>query len=159
MKGKQPLAELERGNIMLLYHEIFVNSNKLAHVFELLKFFKLLWENTDNLMKILIAFVPFSFLSTILKNIHKNSISIQLLMQELLRAIMIFMLVAISCIIDFQLIDAQGRLKSITTLYYVGHEGLIVLKNAVEIGVPVPQFLKNFLIKLRDKADTDGNTF
>ena len=140
---------------MLLYHEMLTASNILASVFELSK---LLWGSTDNLMKMLIVFVLFAFFSTIILNMYKGSMSAQLFLQELLRAIMIFMLVAISHIIDLQPINIRSGFQTITTLYYIGYEGIIVLENAVEIGVPVPQFLKGFLIKLKDKADNNKDS-
>ena len=155
MKRKQHPAGSGKENIMLLYHEILTASNILAQVFELSK---LLWESADNLMKMLIAFVFFAFFSTIILNMYKGSMWAQLFLRELLKAIMIFMLVATSHIIDLRLINIRSGFQTITTLYYIGQEGIIVLENAVEIGVPVPQFLKGFLIKLRDKVDNNKDS-
>lgn len=63
------------------------------------------------------------------------------------------MLVAISHIIDFQLIGINNSFQTITVLYYIAHKAIIVFENAIEMNIPVPEFLKNFLLKLRNKTD------
>ena len=112
-----------------------------------------LWGDMNNLIKTFITFVLFAFLSTIMLNIYKHSMSKQLVLKEAFNVIMVFMLVAISHIIDFQLIGNNNSFQTITVLYYIAHKAIIVLENAVEMNIPVPEFLKNFLLKLRNKAD------
>lgn len=112
-----------------------------------------LWGDMDNMMKTLITFVLFSFLSTIILNIYQHSMSKQLILKELFKFIIIFMLVSMSHLIDFHLTESRSTLQTLTIMYYIANEGIIVLENAEKIGIPLPQFLKSFLLKLRSKAE------
>lgn len=157
---------------MLLYHEMFIAVNKFTIVCSLLgknilsfntrhtsydihvsDIISWLWGDMNNLIKTFITFVLFAFLSTIMLNIYKHSMSRQLVLQETFKIIIVFMLVAISHIIDSQIIGNNNSFQTITALYYIAHKAIIVLENAVEMNIPVPEFLKKFLLKLRNKVD------
>ena len=42
-------------------------------------------------------------------------------------------------------------------MFYIGNEGISILENAVQIGIPVPQILKKTLKQLSDKEKEENN--
>ncbi|NMA03303.1 MAG: phage holin family protein, partial [Clostridiales bacterium] len=45
---------------------------------------------------------------------------------------------------------ADGFVRGLVCFYYIGLEGISILENAAEIGVLIPEKLKDILIQLKD---------
>ena len=64
----------------------------------------------------------------------------------------IFVLVAVGCIIDTNVIGEGGACRMAVIFFFLSDEGVSILENAALLGVPFPEKLKDMLLKLNDKA-------
>lgn len=66
-------------------------------------------------------------------------------------SIIIILILSILC--DYLLGFKVSVFRLLTCLYYIANEGLSVLENLAQIGVPLPAFLSDALIQLKNKGD------
>ena len=47
----------------------------------------------------------------------------------------------------------QGSIRMLAILFYIGTEGISILENAVDLNVPIPEKLKNMLLKMQENDE------
>ncbi|UTH14778.1 phage holin family protein [Macrococcus equipercicus] len=65
------------------------------------------------------------------------------------RKMLVFCIIILANIID-QIINMEGGLVKLTIMFYIANEGLSIFENAVQLGLPVPQELKEKLAVISD---------
>ena len=70
----------------------------------------------------------------------------------LARKIMILTVIIVANVID-QILDMNGIVAGATLLFYIVNEGLSILENLAQIGVPIPKFVVDKLHLIRDQSD------
>jgi len=70
----------------------------------------------------------------------------------LARKIMILTVIIVANVID-QILDMNGIVAGATLLFYIVNEGLSILENLAQIGVPIPKFIVDKLHLIRDQSD------
>ena len=85
-----------------------------------------------------------SYKSSIL-NSHKG-------IKGILKKIGLLLLVAVSYKVD-QIAGDSGLIRTTIIYYLAANEGLSILENLAQLGIVVPDFLKERLEQLRDKGD------
>lgn len=70
----------------------------------------------------------------------------------LARKIMILAVIVVANVID-QILDMNGIVAGATLLFYIVNEGLSILENLAQIGVPIPKFIVDKLHLIRDQSD------
>jgi toxin secretion/phage lysis holin len=58
---------------------------------------------------------------------------------------------------SFLPINFPMSLTSAIALFYCANEGLSILENVSEAGVPIPRVLRNALARLKNDQESDGN--
>ena len=73
----------------------------------------------------------------------------------LLKKVFIFVLVALAAMLDKLAPATNGAVRSAVCMFYIANEGISILENAVGLGLPLPEVLKNALAKLHaeEKAE------
>jgi toxin secretion/phage lysis holin len=71
------------------------------------------------------------------------------------KKVMIFMMVAIGHTIDAYLIKNGGAIRTAVIFFYISNEGISILENSANIGLPIPDKLKKILLQLKD-SENDG---
>ena len=70
---------------------------------------------------------------------------------------LIFLLVGIANIIDVKVIGTGSVIRTAVIFFYLSNEGVSILENAAQLGLPIPEALKAALAQIHDRAsDTDG---
>ena len=79
----------------------------------------------------------------------------------LMRKIMIFLVVILSVLVDLAVQYGAGvtfnAVTGATCLWFIASEGVSVLENAAELGVPIPGILRKALEVLRDGSGEDDD--
>ncbi|MGN0776754.1 MAG: holin family protein [Candidatus Ventricola sp.] len=74
--------------------------------------------------------------------------------EGLMRKVMIFLVVILAVLVDLAVEHAAGvtfnAVTGATCLWFIASEGVSVLENAAELGVPIPGILRKALEVLRD---------
>ena len=68
---------------------------------------------------------------------------------------LIFLLVGMANVLDVQVIGSGCVLRTAVVFFYISNEGVSLVENAVHLGLPVPEKLKDVLAQLHGRAE-DG---
>ena len=71
------------------------------------------------------------------------------------KKLMLFTIVALANIMDTQVIGGSA-LRTAVIFVFIANEGLSIIENTAELGVPIPQKLKDVLAQIRDKGENDS---
>lgn len=109
----------------------------------------------DSFLYALIAFVVIDYLTGIMLAIIKKKLSSNVGFKGIFKKVMIFLMVAIGHTIDAYLIKSGGSIRSAIIFFYISNEGISILGNSANIGLPIPEKLKEILIQLKEGKKYD----
>ena len=69
----------------------------------------------------------------------------------ILKKVFIFLIVAVASILDAIIPATHAAIHASVCMFYIANESLSIIENAGEIGLPLPQVLKNTVEKLKHK--------
>lgn len=71
------------------------------------------------------------------------------------KKLMLFTIVALANIMDTQVIGGSA-LRTAVIFVFIANEGLSIIENSAELGVPIPRKLKDVLAQIRDNGEDDS---
>ncbi|MBO9308120.1 phage holin family protein [Thermomicrobium sp.] len=75
------------------------------------------------------------------------------------RKVLTLLMVATAWVLERYLpVQLPVSFTTAIALFYCAHEGLSILENVAEAGVPVPRALRDALARLKDDQESDGNS-
>ena len=107
----------------------------------------------DGLIYALIAFVVIDYITGLMCAVVNKQLSSEVGFRGIFRKVLIFMLVSVGNIIDQQLIGGGSVLRTAVIFFYLSNEGISIIENAGNLGLPVPHKLKDILAQLKEKED------
>lgn len=107
----------------------------------------------DVILKALVALVVLDYITGVLKALSTKTLSSAVGFKGLIKKTVIFIVVATAVIIQ-SVIGEAVPLREITIIFFLCNEGISLLENAAEF-VPIPEKLKDALIQLREKSDSE----
>lgn len=110
----------------------------------------------DGLILALVLFVVADYITGVMCAVTDKKLSSSIGFKGIFRKVLIFMLVGIANIIDFQVIKQGSVIRTAVIFFYLSNEGLSLIENAAHLGLPVPEKLKNVLEQLHDKDRKDN---
>ena len=119
--------------------------------------FGFLWGEFDGLLYALIAFMVLDYLSGVLVTIAQHELSSKVGFKGIAKKICILMLVVVGHLIDEHVLggSAKAVCRSMVTGFYIANEGISVLENAAELGLPLPKKLITVLKQLKEDNDKE----
>lgn len=109
----------------------------------------------NGLLIALIVFVITDYVTGFASAIVRKELSSSVGFKGLARKILIFLIVGIANVLDVYVLGANAVLRTAVILFYMANEGLSIIENAGEIGLPIPKKLKEVLAQLRKKSGED----
>lgn len=103
----------------------------------------------------LLAFVVVDYITGVLRAINEKKVSSRIGAKGITKKILIFLLVGVGHMLDLEL-KTGNVLRDAVTFFYISNEGISLLENAVSIGLPVPEKVKEALKKLHGKEDNEN---
>lgn len=113
------------------------------------------WGGFDGLMASLVVFVVMAHVTDGMCAVVDRRPIGRAVIQNIFKSILIFILVGIGNILDTNVLIGTPALRMTIILYYLSVEGLIMLENAVYLGLPVPEKLREVLEQMR--LDRNGS--
>lgn len=110
----------------------------------------------DGLILALLLFVVTDYITGVMCAAIDKKLSSSVGFKGIFRKVLIFMLVGIANIIDFQVLKQGSVMRTAVIFFYLSNEGLSLTENAAHLGLPVPEKLKNVLEQLHDKDRKDN---
>lgn len=120
-----------------------------------------IWGPWDALIVALVAMVIIDYITGVIKSAVQGKLSSAVGFRGLLKKVAIFLLVAVGVMVDRVIPATNEAVRSAVIFFYIANEGLSILENAGELGLPLPAALKKSLEKMQDKEekpDIDSDT-
>lgn len=102
------------------------------------------------LIQILVAFVVIDYITGVLAASVRKEISSRIGMIGIAKKVLIFVLVACGHLVDLTL-GTTDIVRDAVIYFYIANELFSILENAGNIGLPVPDILKNSIDTLKGK--------
>ena len=108
------------------------------------------------LIKILVAFVVIDYVTGVLAAAYHGKLDSNIGLKGIAKKVFIFVIVACGHLVDGAM-GTNNIVRDAAIYFYIANELLSILENAGEIGLPVPDMLKNAIERLKGKEqDTPG---
>lgn len=111
----------------------------------------------DGLLYALIVFVVLDYITGVLCAIADHRLSSAVGFKGICRKVLIFALVGIANILDVHVIGTGCVVRTATIFFYISNEGVSILENAANLGLPVPKKVKEVLRQLHDGAESEDD--
>ena len=111
--------------------------------------------NADWLLILLIVFVNLDYLSGVLCAISEKKLSSAVGFRGISRKVLTFVMVGLAHQIDKTAIGSGSMLRSAVIFFYLSNEGVSLIENASQLGLPIPDQLRRILIQLHNR-DSGG---
>ena len=104
----------------------------------------------DSFLYALIAFVVIDYITGVMLAIVRKEVSSSIGFRGIFKKIMMFLMVAIGHTVDAHLIGNGAAIRTAVIFFYISNEGISILENSANIGLPIPKKLKEVLVQLKD---------
>ena len=104
----------------------------------------------DGLIFALLALSIIDYISGVSAAFTQHELSSDVGFTGIARKVMIFCLVGAANVVDKLLFGQADTLRTAVIFFYIANETLSIIENAVKLGVPIPEILKDKLQQLHD---------
>jgi len=105
----------------------------------------------DQSMQTLALFITIDYVTGVLLALYKNSLSSEECYKGIIKKAIIFLVVVLAHHTDMVFKMEPLLLRSCTIVFYIGNEGISILENIGEMGVPLPRNIRKVLSNLKEK--------
>ena len=110
----------------------------------------------DGLLCALVIFVAVDYVTGVMCAVADKKLSSAVGFKGICRKVFIFLLVGLAHILDTQILNETGILRTAVIFFFLSNDGLSILENAAHLGLPIPQALKDVLEQLNNRAEKSG---
>lgn len=107
----------------------------------------------DGFIYALIAFVVVDYVTGLMVAVLERKLSSHVGFRGIFRKMLIFIMVGIGNIIDINLLGNGSAVRTAVIFFYVSNEGISIVENAAQIGLPVPKKLLDVLEQIKSKGE------
>lgn len=98
----------------------------------------------DVALQCLLVAIVIDYISGIIKAYNTKTLSSNIGFRGILKKVGILLIVMLAVLVDRVTID-NGGVRTLVIYYFVANEGLSILENLAQAGLPIPKTLKNAL--------------
>lgn len=104
----------------------------------------------------LLVAVVLDYISGLISAIIRKQLSSSVGFKGIAKKVLIFSIVGVANLIDVYVLGGESAvLRSSVIFFYLANEGISILENAGECGLPIPTKLRRILAQLKDKNDKE----
>lgn len=104
------------------------------------------------LMGVLLVMISLDIITGIAKGFYDKSLRSRNMSQGMIRKGMIFVVMIIGNMLDVALFGGLPIVSTAVITFYIGMEGLSILENLGQMNIPLPTFIKDYLLVLKEKG-------
>ena len=112
-----------------------------------------LWGGVDGLLYALIVFMILDYVTGVIVAVTKHELSSEIGFKGIAKKVLVMALVAVGHILDEHILGGGAFCRSAVIGFYIANEGISILENAGELGIPLPKKLIAVLKQLKSKDD------
>ncbi|MTH54453.1 hypothetical protein GKZ89_13700 [Bacillus mangrovi] len=103
----------------------------------------------EQMMYVLFALMAIEFLSFTISRVIKGNAAFKDIMAQLGKLAMILIMVSLANLLD-KVVPMDFSLKDMTVTFYIFYEMLHIITHVSSAGLPIPQFVKDFIEGFRN---------
>lgn len=111
----------------------------------------------DGLLYTLIALIVIDYISGVLVAIAEKKLSSEVGFKGIAKKVAILSLVAVGHLLDDAVLGGGAVVRNAVIFFYIANEGISILENAGNLGLPLPNKLKAVLKQLKESSDEEEN--
>ena len=105
----------------------------------------------DVALQCLLLAIVFDYISGMIKAFHTKTLSSKIGFQGILKKVGILLIVMLGVLVD-RVTGNTGAVRTLVIYYFVANEGLSVIENLGQCGVPIPASIKKALKALNKES-------
>ena len=105
----------------------------------------------DISLQCLLLAIVFDYISGMIKAFHSKTLSSKIGFQGILKKVGILLIVMLGVLVD-RVTGNTGAVRTLVIYYFVANEGLSVIENLGQCGVPIPASIKKALRALNKES-------
>lgn len=109
----------------------------------------------DGIMYALITFITTDYVTGVAVAVKGRKLSSEVGFWGLVRKVCIFALVGVANYIDCYVTKNGDVVRTVVAMYYIGNEGISILENCGNLGLPLPPKLVAVLTQIKERNDAD----
>lgn len=109
----------------------------------------------DGIMYALLAFITIDYITGVAVAVKQKKLSSEVGFWGLVRKVCIIALVGVAHFVDVYVMHTGDIFRTAIALYYIGNEGVSLLENMGNLGVPLSKKLKDVLEQLKNDNDKE----
>lgn len=103
----------------------------------------------DGLAITLVSFIVLDWITGLLKAIYNKNLSSYTGFKGIIKKVVILIIVGVAVLLEKNM--GIPAIREIVMMFFIANEGISLLENVSQMGVPFPDKLKEILIQLRNK--------
>lgn len=103
----------------------------------------------------LIAFMATDYITGVVVAAISKQLSSEVGFRGLAKKLMILVFVSLGHIADMYVLGGTPVAMSAVMLFYIANEGLSIIENAGNLGLPVPKKLKDIMVQLKKESEEE----
>ncbi|WP_416147890.1 holin family protein [Salipaludibacillus sp. HK11] len=107
------------------------------------------------IMSVLVVMIFLDIITGVTKGFYDKRLRSLKMSQGMIRKAMIFVVIIIANMIDVAMFAGVPATKTAVILFYIAMEGLSIMENIGQMGVPLPDVIKNHLELLKSKGKSN----
>ncbi|MBB5326262.1 toxin secretion/phage lysis holin [Anoxybacillus tepidamans] len=111
-----------------------------------------LFGSLDLFVIILLCFVVIDYVTGVIASALAGKLSSEVGFRGIVRKLLIFVLVAVSHLLDIAIGWDHHFIRDATVFFYITNEVISILENVGRAGLPIPDFLKKVVELLKDQS-------
>ena len=106
----------------------------------------------DILLKTMITLIILDYITGVLKGIYNKSLSSEIGSKGIIKKVMTLIIIALAYALQSS-IDTELPVREVVIIFFLANEGISILENAAECGLPISPKLKDLLVQLRGRGE------
>lgn len=103
----------------------------------------------DGLAITLVSFIVLDWITGLLKAIYNKNLSSYTGFKGIIKKVVILIVVGVAVLLEKNM--RIPAIREIVMMFFIANEGISLLENVSQMGIPFPDELKDILIQLRNK--------
>ena len=107
----------------------------------------------DGIMYALIAFITIDYITGVAVAVKQKKLSSEVGFWGLVRKVCILLLIGIAHYIDCYVTKNGDVIRTVVSMYYIGNEGVSILENCGNLGLPLPPKLIAVMAQIKETGE------
>jgi toxin secretion/phage lysis holin len=119
-------------------------------------FLTFIFGDWDVALQCLVIAIALDYISGLIKAFVNKELSSKIGLKGIIKKVGILVIVALAVLID-KVTGESGAVRTLVIYYFVANEGLSIIENLGEAGLPIPEVLKKALKSLKNQSKGKSN--